>query len=91
MTMDILGSIALAVSLALTFIGLPLQIRKIRKQRSTEGLSFAYMLLVFLGFGTWFLHGLARADAYLAWSQAPGIVLSFVILAHFWIYPHTKK
>jgi len=89
--MDLLGVIAFVVSLSLTFIGLPLQLRKIRAARSTEGLSFAYMLLVFLGFGTWFLHGLARGDAYLAWSQAPGIVLSFIILAHFWLYPHTKK
>ncbi|MEK7516757.1 MAG: SemiSWEET family transporter [Patescibacteria group bacterium] len=84
--MNLLSTVAFAVSLSLTFIGLPLQLRKIRTKRSTEGLSFTYMLLVFLGFSTWFLHGLARADAYLAASQAPGIVLSLIILAHFWVY-----
>lgn len=84
--MNVLSTVAFLVSLALTFIGLPLQIKKIRAQRSTAGLSFIYMLLVFLGFSTWFLHGLLRGDAYLAASQAPGIILSFIILAHFWIY-----
>ena len=62
---DILGWIALIITLIYTGLGLPAQIRKNLLSRSTGGLSLFMTVLLFLTFSTWVAYGLVKPDWYI--------------------------
>ena len=62
---DILGWIALMITLIYTGLGLPAQIRKNLISRSTGGLSLFMTVLLFLTFSPWVAYGLVKPDWYI--------------------------
>ncbi len=83
---DILGWIALIITLIYTGLGLPAQIRKNLLSRSTGGLSLFMTVLLFLTFSTWVAYGLVKPDWYIVVPNFTGAVCALVILWQFWKY-----
>ena len=83
---DILGWIALIITLIYTGLGLPAQIRKNLLTRSTGGLSLFMTVLLFLTFSTWVAYGLVKPDWYIVVPNLTGAVCALVILWQFWRY-----
>ncbi len=83
---DILGWIALIITLIYTGLGLPVQIRQNLIRRSTGGLSLFMTVLLCLTFSSWVAYGLVKTDWYIIIPNLTGAVCAFVILWQFWKY-----
>lgn len=81
---SIIGSLTIAFSFALKFIGFPSQIRKIRKTKSTEGLSTTLFTLSFFSYILWTIHGILRNDWVTIIGQGAGIFVSGTVLYLIW-------
>ena len=58
-----------------------LQVREIRRRRSSEGISIGYFAVLLVGFALWVAYGLARADVPLVVPNCVALVVtSFTIL-----------
>jgi uncharacterized protein with PQ loop repeat len=84
----IAGWIAFAVTVVYTVLGLPVQIRKNRKNRSTAGLSLVMNVMLLCTFCSWVFYGLVKTpqDWYIVGSNFPGAVCVSILLAQFWKY-----
>jgi uncharacterized protein with PQ loop repeat len=83
---DVFGFCATIVSLVIILIGLPAQIYKNYKRRSVEGLSKTLFTGTVFSYLFWCLYAWTKGDAYLAWSQTPGLVLVCVLFSQFFLY-----
>lgn len=83
---DIVGFTAFLVTLIYTCLGLPAQIRKNYRSRSTSGLSVATIGLMAVAFSTWVVYAVLKEDWYILGSNFPGAVFAFIILSQFWLY-----
>ncbi len=87
---DVVGFIAFLVTLIYTCLGLPTQIRKNYRSKSTAGLSIYTVALMGFAFTTWVVYSLLKSDWYIFGSNLPGAVFSFTILSQFWLYRKNK-
>lgn len=82
----IVGILTVIMGIAVKVVGLPDQIRKNYKRRSTEGLSTLFIAMAFLAYVFWTLHGILRKDWVLIVGQGLGIFTSGIILWQIFIY-----
>ena len=85
---DIVGSIALVVTVLYTGFGLPLQIFKNYHAKSTKSLSLSMMILLILTSCSWVTYGFVRSphDWYIIFPNSLGFLSGIIILFQFWIY-----
>ncbi|OGS36971.1 MAG: hypothetical protein A2293_01995 [Elusimicrobia bacterium RIFOXYB2_FULL_49_7] len=84
----VLGTLAMTVSIIYLCFGLPLQIIKNFKRKSTEGFSFIFALFFSFSIGLWVLYAWTKTprEYYILISNLPGFILSLVLLFQFWLY-----
>ncbi len=84
----ILGFVASATTIVYSCCGLPAQIVKNHKSRSTGGLSLFMMTFVFLTLFTWMIYAVVKEpkDWFIFVSNMPGAVFSLLILGQFLLY-----
>lgn len=87
---DIVGWIALVVTLTYTAFGLPVQIRKNRSKKSTEGLSLFMTVLLLGTFSSWVVYSALKSDWYILIPNSVGAVGALVILGQFVAYRDRK-
>ncbi len=90
---SLVGTVASAVTIAYTCCGLPLQIVKNYRSRSTAGLSLFMMGLAFLTLLCWVVYALVKVprDWFILVSNAPGALFALVILAQCVHYRRRKE
>lgn len=84
--MEIFGILATTASLGITCVGLPAQIIKNYKLKSTKGISLGLMAPAFISYTLWSLYGWTKPDIFLKVAQTPGTLLVGIILYQYWIY-----
>lgn len=72
-------------------VGFPDQMRNNYKRKSTKGLSTTFMVLSFITYTLWTLHGFFQKDPVLAIGQGIGIITTGIILYQIWIYRKNSK
>jgi uncharacterized protein with PQ loop repeat len=85
---DVVGIIALIITIIYMGYGLPVQIYKNFKAKSTKNLSLSMVILLLLTLTTWVIYGFVKipTDWYIVISNSIGVISSLVILSQFWIY-----
>ena len=83
---DVLGWIALVITIVYTGLGMPMQILKNYRKHSAEGLSLLMTTLMFLTFSSWVVYAAVKPDWYLIGPNFLGAVCSLIILVQFWRY-----
>lgn len=83
---NILGVLAMLVSLSVVFFGLTSQVWKNYKNKSCEGLSLGLIAVTFLAYTVWAAYGVSKPDWFLVASQTPGSLLALVILIQYKLY-----
>lgn len=76
----IISALTLVFGILVKVIGFPAQIKKNKERKSTEGLSTTMILLTFLAYVLWTIHGIIRKDNVLIYGQGVGIITSGIIL-----------
>lgn len=89
--MNILGTLAMISSLVMVIVGFPSQIIKNYQRKSCEGVAPNLIYSACSGYTLWTLYGWAKPDWFLAISQTPGCVLSFILLFQIFYYGRNKK
>lgn len=84
--MQIIGILAMIASLTIIFVGLPAQIYKNWKLKSTLGLSTGLMVAALFTYTLWAIYGWTKPDYFLAVAQTPGCVLAVIIIIQIIIY-----
>lgn len=89
---DIWGWIALVITVIYTCFGLPVQIYKNFKSKSTEGLSLFLMIMLLFTFSSWVVYATVKQpkDWYVIASNFPGAVCVLIILTQFVLYRRPK-
>ncbi len=72
-------------------IGFPDQMKDNYKRKSTKGLSTTFIVLSFITYILWTLHGIFQKDPVLAIGQGIGIITTGIILYQIWIYRKKSK
>lgn len=85
---ELVGYLALIITVLYTCLGIPAQIRKNAQQKSTAGLSLPTYVLSLLCFAVWVVYGLLKEqkDWFIIVSNFPGAVFVAIILYQFWTY-----
>ena len=83
---SIVGFLTTTVAILVKVIGLPDQIKKIYKRKSTEGISTVFFLLAFVSYLLWTIHGFFQQDKVLIIGQGAGMITTAIILAQIFIY-----
>lgn len=82
----IVGILTLIIGILVKVIGFPDQIRNNFKRKSTKGLSTTFMILSFIAYSLWTLHGFLQKDTVLIFGMGIGILTTGIILFQIWIY-----
>lgn len=82
----IIGILTTVVAVLVKVIGLPDQIRKNHKRKSTEGLSTPFFALGFLSYFLWTLYGSLKSDWVLVIGQGAGMITMGIIAYQIFIY-----
>jgi len=87
-TENLIGSAAVIMGLIVACIGLPIQIFKNFKQKSTGGLSLSLWTLGLLNGLLWLSYGLIKyqIDWYIVIANIPGVFFTLIILLQFYYY-----
>ncbi|MFA6252649.1 MAG: SemiSWEET family transporter [Patescibacteria group bacterium] len=85
----IVGFLTVGLGVLVKLVGFPDQIRKNYKNKSTQGLSTAFIGLSFLVYVMWTLHGILLKDWVLIIGQGLGIVTTGAILWQIYLYRKT--
>ena len=85
---NIVGTIALAITLIYTCFGMPVQIYHNYINKSTAGLSLFMMFMTFLTFSGWVTYASVKSpmDFYILSSNIPGALFTAVVLYQFFHY-----
>ncbi|MBD3247715.1 hypothetical protein GF382_00300 [Candidatus Falkowbacteria bacterium] len=86
----VIGVLTLVVGILVKVIGFPDQIRKNYKRRSTEGLSAWMIVLTFIAYVLWTIHGVMQNDMVLVFGQGIGIITTGVIIYQILVYKNKK-
>ena len=89
---EILGWFALIVSVIYTSFGLPVQIIKNIKNKSTEGLSFLMFLMMFITYSSWVLYAFAHTppDWFIIVPNSIGMLGALIIMLQFYLYKNLR-
>jgi uncharacterized protein with PQ loop repeat len=82
----IIGFLTLVIGILVKIMGLPDQIRKNSARKSTEGLSTTFMVLSFVAYLLWTLHGILQKDTVLILGQGLGILTTGIVLIQIYLY-----
>jgi uncharacterized protein with PQ loop repeat len=82
----LVGSSVLLVSILSKVLGVPDQIRRNWKRKSTAGISPLVYVLSLSSYALWTLHGIMQGDLYVVGAQSIGIFTSSSILFQMWMY-----
>ena len=86
---NIAGTIATAIAILYTFIGIPSQIIRNWERGSTEGVSGLMFGLLFFCYLAWFIYAIFKKDKYLLITNITGLVSVSVLLTQIYvIYRH---
>lgn len=83
---SIVGFTTTVVAILVKVVGLPDQIKKIYKRKSTEGISTIFFLLAFLSYFLWTVHGFFQKDNVLIIGQGVGMITTGIIIAQIFFY-----
>lgn len=85
---DIIGLLATSITIIYSGLGLPVQFYKNYKQKSTKGLSFIMMVVMFFSFSCWVVYGAIKTqpDWYIIVCNFFGAIGSLLILFQFVLY-----
>ncbi len=87
----IIGFLTVIIAVLVKIIGLPDQIRKNYKRKSTEGISTAFFVLAFFSYLLWTLHGINQADYVLIIGQGFGVITTAIIAFQIILYRKVNK
>ncbi len=82
----VIGFLTLVIGILVKVIGLPDQMKKNYKRKSTEGLSTWFMILSLIAYLLWTIHGILQKDMVLVLGQGLGIITVGIILYQIYIY-----
>ena len=83
---DVLGFMALSITILYASFGIFTQVIKNFKTQSTSGLSLIMIVLSCFTFFIWFVYGIFKPDIYIAIPNLIGSIITAIILFQFWIY-----
>ena len=85
---DFLGGAATAMGIIVALVGLPAQIVKNYKNKSTKGLSISFWLLAYINCWLWLSYGSMKAvpDWYIIIANIPFLCFASIILFQFILY-----
>lgn len=86
----VIGILTAGVSILVKIIGLPDQIRKNYKRKSTKGLSSSFFILGFASYVLWTVYGLLRSDLVVVLGQGFGMITMGIIVYQIFIYRGVK-
>jgi uncharacterized protein with PQ loop repeat len=86
----IVGFLTVALGILVKLVGFPDQIRRNYKNKSTQGLSTAFMVLSFIAYSMWTLHGILIHDMVVVIGQGLGIITTGAILWQIYAYRKTS-
>jgi len=82
----IVGFFTITLGILVKLVGFPDQIRRNFKNKSTKGLSTSFIILSFLAYVMWTLHGVLIGDVVVIIGQGLGIITTGVVLYQIYIY-----
>lgn len=82
----IVSALTVACSYGIKLIGFPEQIQKIRKSKSTAGLSKSIFIFSFFSYCSWVLYGFLKGDMIIVAAQSLGVVVGGITLFYMWKY-----
>ena len=90
---DLFGTLAMISSIIYLCFGLPVQIFKNYKRKSTEGLSLFLIIFCASTLLMWSLYAWVKdpKDWYIIASNIPGLIFSIVLLFQFRVYRKSNK
>jgi MtN3 and saliva related transmembrane protein len=83
--------LTLIASFAIKLIGFPEQIQKIRKAKSTNGISKVLFITSFISFVLWTIYGFLKDDWVIIYGQGLGVIVSGILLFYLWKYRHPEE
>ena len=92
--LDIAAIVALLTvifGIVVKVVGFPDQMRSNYKRKSTKGLSTTFIVLSFITYSLWTLHGIFIKDPVVYLGQGIGIITTGIILYQIWIYRKKSK
>lgn len=89
--MGIISFLTLAIGILVKVIGFPDQIRKNYTRKSTSGLSTYFIILSFVSYFLWTIHGIMIKDKVVIIGQGLGIITTGIILLQISIYKKNKN
>jgi MtN3 and saliva related transmembrane protein len=85
-TIALVGIITTVVSILVKVIGLPDQIRKNYRRKSTFGLSVPFFILGFVSYALWTIYGALKQDWVLILGQGAGMLTMGIIAWQIYLY-----
>lgn len=85
-TIAIVGVVTTIVSILVKVIGLPDQIRKNHKHKSTLGLSTPFFILGFISYALWTVYGILKQDWVLILGQGAGMLTMGIVTYQIYLY-----
>ena len=82
----VLSVSATVVSLSITLVGFPFQIRRNYKNKSTTGIAYQLFVLSFISYTLWSIRAFFINDWYMFIAYLPGVLFSTVILFQIYFY-----
>jgi uncharacterized protein with PQ loop repeat len=82
----IVGTLTVIVGLVVKLLGFPDQFLKNYKRKSTDGLSSIFIILAFVSYILWTLHGFFQQDLVLILGQGVGVLTTGAIVYQIFIY-----
>jgi len=83
---SVIAFLTTTVAILVKVVGLPDQIKKIYKRKSTEGISTVFFILAFVSYLLWTIHGIFQKDNVLIIGQGAGMITTGIIIAQIFIY-----
>jgi uncharacterized protein with PQ loop repeat len=86
----LIGSATVIMGILVKILGFPDQFLKNYRRKSTEGLSKIFIVLTFISYCLWTLHGFYQKDSVLILGQGAGVITSGAIVIQLFIYQKRK-
>ena len=86
----VIGVLTIIFSILVKVLGIPDQIRKNFKRKSTKGLSTIFFILTLIAYSFWTIHGIIQKDTILIIGQGAGIITTGIIVSQIILYRKNK-
>jgi uncharacterized protein with PQ loop repeat len=83
---NIIGVLTVIVSVMVKVLGFPDQVRQNYLRKSTKGLSFWLIFLMFFSYVLWLCYGILKSDIVLILPNILGVITSGIVLSQVLIY-----